>query len=295
MPNKPNVFLSHSSKDKGFVRELDRALHAHRIDTCLDERDIGLGEDIPSWIYSSIEEASHVCYVISKNSIHSRWVKDELSKASMIENERRGVFVLPILIDDSDVPITVRNKRYADFSNELDKPIHETSGFRLLLAALGFDVDGYKLKGTIDKIEALNLAQNVFALFNELRELRIRAEQLYGSAGKPSKWRRTALVYERMMDRTPLLLEKMKQLVVDLNDIASNIKEGQLEHNLALLQKFHKELITCLDTLPSDDQPLSEDDGVMEQLLEKITLFEGMVNQLSLSLLYLASVGRPND
>ena len=132
------VFLSHSSADKPFVRELDRALRNFGVKTFLDERDIKIGEDIPQRIYQEIDESSYVCYIISSNSINSEWVKEELSTAKMIEKERGGVFILPILIDDVELPTSVKSKRYADFRNV--KHIDPSSlSFRLSLEALGIE------------------------------------------------------------------------------------------------------------------------------------------------------------
>ncbi|MHB1428479.1 MAG: toll/interleukin-1 receptor domain-containing protein [Rhodocyclaceae bacterium] len=71
---KLKVFLSHSSNDKPFVRDLDRALQAYGIESFLDERDIGIGEDIPHRLFNEIYAATHVCYVISRSSITSEWV-----------------------------------------------------------------------------------------------------------------------------------------------------------------------------------------------------------------------------
>ena len=85
------VFLSHSSKDKDFVRDFDTALQAFGIETFLDERDIGIGEDIPQRLYQELSHASHIIYFISRNSIDSKWVQEELSIGKVREKEKKGV------------------------------------------------------------------------------------------------------------------------------------------------------------------------------------------------------------
>ena len=111
---KTKVFLSHSSKDKTFVRALDQLLRSVGISTFLDERDVKIGEDIPQWIFQGIDSATHFMYVISRYSIVSEWVSEELSFAKMKEKEQKGIFILPILIDNVDIPVAIRSKRYAD-------------------------------------------------------------------------------------------------------------------------------------------------------------------------------------
>ncbi|WP_319549870.1 toll/interleukin-1 receptor domain-containing protein [Desulfogranum marinum] len=129
------VFLSHSSKDKPFVRELDKALRAFGVDTFLDERDIGIGEDIPQKVYDALQEATYVCYILSNNSVDSEWVKEELSVAKMLEKERGGVFILPILIENIKIPTAIKSKRYADFRTNSSLRI-DSLPLRLLLSAL---------------------------------------------------------------------------------------------------------------------------------------------------------------
>ncbi|GAG43638.1 unnamed protein product, partial [marine sediment metagenome] len=64
-----------------------------------------------------IDNVDYVIAVISKSSIQSEWVKRELDVAMNIEIEQKEVFVLPILIDDVDLPGFLKGKLFADFRN----------------------------------------------------------------------------------------------------------------------------------------------------------------------------------
>jgi hypothetical protein len=145
------AFLSYSSKDELFVREFDKTLRAFGINTFLYERDIGIGGDIPQAIYKSIESATHFLYFISRSSVKSKWVQEELSIAKMREKENRGIIILPILIETIEkLPTSIVNKRYANFT---DKSIHLTSAnFQLILKELG-------IKSTELINEAFNLLE----------------------------------------------------------------------------------------------------------------------------------------
>lgn len=111
------LFLSHSWKDKEFVRKLDQSLQFHGIPTFLDERDIKVGDSIPRKIVEAIERSSHLVYVISTHSVQSPWVTEELDVAQVRQKEREGYKILPLRIDDIDVPAGVRHLRWADFRN----------------------------------------------------------------------------------------------------------------------------------------------------------------------------------
>ena len=82
------VFLSHSTADKPFVNEFNSILTAFGVKTFYDDKDIGIGDDIPGKIYEGIENSDFIMYFISKNSINSKWVQEELSIAKMYEKER---------------------------------------------------------------------------------------------------------------------------------------------------------------------------------------------------------------
>ena len=70
---KYDVFLSHSSKDKGFVRHLDKMLRSVGVRTFFDENDIPWGGNIPYEIEQGLEESRHLIFVLSPDSVGSEW------------------------------------------------------------------------------------------------------------------------------------------------------------------------------------------------------------------------------
>lgn len=122
MPAKDrlNIFISHSSKDKAFARELDASLSRHGVDVFLDERAIKVGDSIPARIYEGIANATHLIYVISQYSLQSSWVQEELDIAKMRQKENLGCKILPVVIDDSKPPTAVQHIKYASFANWQD-------------------------------------------------------------------------------------------------------------------------------------------------------------------------------
>lgn len=110
------AFLSHSSIDKPFVRQLASDLTAAGISVWLDEQRIKVGESIPEKISQGLADSDYFLLVVSKSSATSEWVKKELNGALVNEVQRRQVHILPIKLDDVPMPAAISDKKYADFS-----------------------------------------------------------------------------------------------------------------------------------------------------------------------------------
>ena len=93
------IFVSHSSSQKLFVKELKRRLPDH-LQLWIDEREIILGDNILSTIKDAIEiDSDFLIYIIDNKSIESPWVKKEIEWASQKEIEINRTFILPIVIE----------------------------------------------------------------------------------------------------------------------------------------------------------------------------------------------------
>jgi hypothetical protein len=110
------AFLSHSSKDKPFIRQLAADLTASGIGVWLDEQRIRVGDSIPERIAQGLAESDYFLVAISAASVGSPWVTKELNGALVREIEKRNVSVLPLKLDDSGMPESIKDKKYANFS-----------------------------------------------------------------------------------------------------------------------------------------------------------------------------------
>lgn len=124
------AFISHSTRDKPFVRKLAADLVASGVKVWLDEQRILVGDSIPEKIAQGLAESDFFLIVVSKNSSSSEWVKKELSNALIHEIERRKVTVLPIKMDDAEMPASIKDKLYADFTGSYEE------GFKKLLDSI---------------------------------------------------------------------------------------------------------------------------------------------------------------
>jgi TIR domain len=110
------AFLSHSSADKPFIRQLAADLTANGIGVWLDEQRIRVGDSIPEKIAQGLAESDYFLIGMSQRSNESAWVQKELNNALMTEMQRRNVHILPLKLDDSPMPQIIAEKKYADFS-----------------------------------------------------------------------------------------------------------------------------------------------------------------------------------
>jgi hypothetical protein len=128
-----SVFLSHNSRDKPWVRELAKRLTQDGVVVWLDEAELNIGDSLIDKISAAIDEMKFVAAVISRHSVQSVWVQKELSLAMSKEIKGRRVTVLPLLIERCDLPVALRDKLYADFTN----PSSFDAEYRKLLRAIG--------------------------------------------------------------------------------------------------------------------------------------------------------------
>lgn len=82
------LFISHSSQDDAFVRDLRAALADHGQAGWIDSRELRGGDPLWLEIQKAIENASAYAVVISTDSLQSKWVGKELRHALKIRDER---------------------------------------------------------------------------------------------------------------------------------------------------------------------------------------------------------------
>lgn len=106
------AFLSHSSKDKGYVRMVAKALGKENV--VYDEWSFESGSKTIEEIYQWIDASGVFVFFISNSSLESSWVKDELTQAEQkIKSEQLRCFI-PIVIDkevkyfDKRIPSWIR-------------------------------------------------------------------------------------------------------------------------------------------------------------------------------------------
>ncbi|MBS0151989.1 MAG: tetratricopeptide repeat protein [Nitrospira sp.] len=95
------LFISHSSKDDAFVRELRAVLADHGQPGWIDSRELRGGDPLWPEIQSAIDEATAFVVVVSVDALQSKWVGMELIHALEVRKQRgKGMFqVIPLSLN----------------------------------------------------------------------------------------------------------------------------------------------------------------------------------------------------
>jgi hypothetical protein len=112
------VFISYASKDRQLATWLavDLAKEGHA--PWLDEWRIKVGESIPVKISRGLDECEYVLVLLSPASVNSGWVEREWSTKYWSEAEDGTVRVIPVLLEDCEVPALLRPKKYVDLRSD---------------------------------------------------------------------------------------------------------------------------------------------------------------------------------
>ena len=151
MSTSPGIFLSHSQHDTLFVQRLASDLSRRGARVWYYEAEIAVGDSLIERIGKALDDMDFFGVVLSKNSVASEWVKQELDIAIHRELAEHSIRVLPLLLETCDVPAFLEVRRYADFREDdlYDRGLQE------ILEAMGLTKKGSKRE------ELLTLARRV--------------------------------------------------------------------------------------------------------------------------------------
>lgn len=124
------VFISYIHQDLAFVEKLKTRLGENGVDVWVNDADLKAGDNIIQKIDKALKEADYIIFVLSKVSVNSTIQQLELSATLNNEISREQTYIIPIVIDDCEMPFELKNRFYADFRNSFDEP------FGLLLNSL---------------------------------------------------------------------------------------------------------------------------------------------------------------
>jgi hypothetical protein len=109
------AFLSHSSKDKPFIRMLEGDIKASGVDVWIDVVEMLVGDSLIRKISEGIVNSNYVIACLSQSSVNSNWVREELEIAATLGINGNRVVVLPVLLEDCEIPTFLVHLLYIDF------------------------------------------------------------------------------------------------------------------------------------------------------------------------------------
>lgn len=123
------LFISHSSKDKPFVKKLAKDLRESMVSIWLDEWELKPGDSLLGKISEGIEKSYYLAIILSPASVESKWVTVELRAALTEQIHNEIIKVIPILYKDCTIPVFLRDRIYIDFRSKYEDGFKKLAGF----------------------------------------------------------------------------------------------------------------------------------------------------------------------
>lgn len=114
------VFISYSHADSDFVDALAANLVSNKARVWIDKWELNVGDSILDKVQEAIQDSSALLVVLSSASVSSSWCRKEINAGLMRELEEKKVFILPILLEQCEIPLFLKEKMYADFTKNFD-------------------------------------------------------------------------------------------------------------------------------------------------------------------------------
>lgn len=111
---KRKLFISYSHEDVKIVKQFALQLSLCGFDLWMDEKNVSFGGYYTTQILKGIHEADIYVVFISQNSVQSNWIEAEIDFALREKIERKKLVVVPVRLDDADMPIPLSNIDYVD-------------------------------------------------------------------------------------------------------------------------------------------------------------------------------------
>lgn len=83
-----------------------------------------MGDSIVEKVFDGLSASDTLVVVLSPASVTSRWVKEELDASVMRRLSEGNIRILPVLLEDCELPIALRHISYADFSAGQSEGLH---------------------------------------------------------------------------------------------------------------------------------------------------------------------------
>jgi hypothetical protein len=96
-----SCFISYSTRDDDFAKRIHADLQNNGVRCWFAPHDLPIGAKTWDAIDEAIKLRDKLLLILSKNSIDSDWVEDEVQKAFAEERDRKQLILFPVRIDDA--------------------------------------------------------------------------------------------------------------------------------------------------------------------------------------------------
>src|SRR3954454_10962018 len=100
----PDIFISHSSRDKDAAVHLATTLNFCAIDVWLDDWELEIGQSLTDAIAKAMDDSRFIAILITENYNNSVWTKTEYKKAVAREQKENRTVLLPLIVGEAQIP-----------------------------------------------------------------------------------------------------------------------------------------------------------------------------------------------
>lgn len=112
------IFVSYSSSDGQVAERIANGLKALGYRVWYAEWEIAPGDSIVEKINDALARNDTLLLLLSPNSVNSRWVQRELDTALMAQLRGQDVVVVPMLIEECDIPAVLATIKWIDITSD---------------------------------------------------------------------------------------------------------------------------------------------------------------------------------
>lgn len=117
------IFISYNHSDKHFAEALAKNLVQAKQSVWIDTWELNAGDSLIERIEGALGDADAILVLLSKASVKSEWCKKELRSGLVRELEEKSVLVVPIVLDDCEIPLFLKEKLRIDFRKDKDEQL----------------------------------------------------------------------------------------------------------------------------------------------------------------------------
>jgi hypothetical protein len=135
---KPDIFISHSSRDKSAATNLALTLNFCSVDVWLDDWELEVGQSLTDELAKAMDDSRFIAILITENYNKTVWTKTEYKKALAREQKEGRTVMLPLIVGSAEIPDFIEDKIYIDLRTDffvgvakLVAMVHGISSFRI--------------------------------------------------------------------------------------------------------------------------------------------------------------------
>ena len=212
------IFISHNRSDKPLARAISLELKKRGCEIWLDEEKVSIGDSLIEKIGEAINESKYFLIILSKSSVQSRWVSKELNTAVAISLSDKNIDFLPVLSENVEIPVFLKEYKYADFTVSYERGLSEIveTLFPYEIFTSYWSGNAYGKRETIIKIEkwyplkSAEIASEIIPFIIEL------IRNYY------KNWEND-VTYERLLIK---LISEVGNLTINLHDTYGSVRDG---------------------------------------------------------------------